>query len=96
MYILVTYDVSTVDKAGQKRLNKVAKICKRYGHRVQNSVFECLLTTSDLVIFKEELKNIIDMENDSIRFYRFPKNFTNNIESMGKDNSLHLENTVLY
>jgi CRISPR associated protein Cas2 len=31
MYILLTYDVSTVTKAGQKRLRQVAKTCLDYG-----------------------------------------------------------------
>ena len=35
MMVLVTYDVNTETKAGQKRLRKVAKICKNYGQRVQ-------------------------------------------------------------
>ena len=34
MYILVTYDVDTTDKAGQKRLRQVAKACLDYGQRV--------------------------------------------------------------
>jgi len=42
MFILITYDVSTADAAGRKRLRKVAKLCVNYGMRVQNSVFECL------------------------------------------------------
>ena len=46
MYILVTYDVNTMDKAGARRLRKVAKACLDYGHRVQNSVFECELSDS--------------------------------------------------
>ena len=41
MHILVTYDVSTVTRAGQKRLRRIAKTCLNYGQRVQNSVFEC-------------------------------------------------------
>ena len=36
MMLVVTYDVDTSDTAGQKRLRKVAKICERYGMRVQN------------------------------------------------------------
>ena len=43
MYVLVTYDVSTQDKAGRKRLRTIAKICLDYGQRVQNSVFELLV-----------------------------------------------------
>src|SRR5439155_15213906 len=41
MLILVTYDVSTVEKAGQRRLRRVARACEDYGVRVQKSVFEC-------------------------------------------------------
>src|SRR5689334_8322148 len=40
MLVLVSYDVSTVDKAGAKRLRDVAKLCRDYGQRVQYSVFE--------------------------------------------------------
>lgn len=43
MLMLVTYDVNTSSSAGQKRLRKVAKLCERYGLRVQNSVFELLV-----------------------------------------------------
>ena len=33
MMTLVSYDVSTVDAAGRKRLRKVAKECVNYGQR---------------------------------------------------------------
>ena len=41
MMVLVCYDVETVKREGQRRLAKIAKTCKNYGQRVQNSVFEC-------------------------------------------------------
>ena len=40
MMVIVSYDVSTIDKEGKKRLRKIAKECINYGQRVQNSVFE--------------------------------------------------------
>ena len=40
--ILVTYDVSTIEKAGLRRLRRVAQACEDYGTRVQKSVFESL------------------------------------------------------
>lgn len=43
MLVPVTYDVSTVDKAGRRRLQRVAKACLDFGQRVQNSVFECVV-----------------------------------------------------
>lgn len=43
MLVLISYDVSTMDKAGRARLRKVARMCRNYGQRVQLSVFECIV-----------------------------------------------------
>ena len=69
MYILVTYDVDTTDKKGQKRLRQVARVCMDYGLRVQNSVFECELTDAQLTILEGRLKGIIESSLDSISIY---------------------------
>ena len=84
MMLVVTYDVDTSDSAGQKRLRKVAKICERHGMRVQNSVFEVLVDAAQLVVLKQELGKAIDMEQDSVRFYRPGNSYENRIESMGR------------
>ena len=83
MLILVTYDVNTETNAGQARLRKVAKICKNYGQRVQNSVFECLLDASQYVEFKAKLEEIIDYEKDSLRFYKMGNNYKHKVEHVG-------------
>lgn len=84
MLILITYDVDTTTKAGEKRLRKVAKECVNYGQRVQNSVFECLLSEAQLVSLKSTLSSIIDNTTDSIRFYHLGNNWQRKIETMGK------------
>ena len=84
MMLVVTYDVDTSDTAGQKRLRKVAKICERYGMRVQNSVFEVLVDAAQLVTLKSELEKVIDIAQDSVRFYRLGNTYENRIEAMGK------------
>ena len=84
MMLVVTYDVDTSDAAGQKRLRKVAKICERHGMRVQNSVFEVLVDAAQLVELKQELGKVIDMSQDSVRFYRLGNSYENRIETMGK------------
>lgn len=84
MMLVVTYDVDTSDTAGQKRLRKVAKICERYGMRVQNSVFEVVLDAAQLAVLKHELQKIIDMAQDSVRFYRLGNSYENRIETMGR------------
>lgn len=75
MMILVTYDVDTVASDGAKRLRKVAKECVNYGHRVQNSVFECVVTEVQYKLLYDKLCKIIDKEKDSIRFYFLGKNW---------------------
>jgi CRISPR-associated protein Cas2 len=84
MMLVVTYDVDTSDSAGAKRLRKVAKICERYGMRVQNSVFEVLVDPAQLVMLKTDLEKVVDLEQDSVRFYRLGNTYQNRIETMGK------------
>lgn len=84
MNILVTYDVSTSDSDGPKRLRKVAKVCEDHGVRVQNSVFECTVDWAQLTEFRALLLAIIKPERDSLRFYRLGKGFEKkNIEHYG-------------
>ena len=84
MLILLTYDVDTTTKAGEKRLRKVAKECVNYGQRVQNSVFECVLTEAQFVNLKALLSSIIDNSRDSIRFYFLGSNWQRKIDTIGK------------
>lgn len=91
MMVLVTYDVNTEDDAGAKRLRKVAKVCVNYGQRVQNSVFECLLEPAQYVEMKYALKEIIDEEKDSLRFYLLGATWDRKVETLGKDGAYHPE-----
>lgn len=84
MLVLVTYDVNTSSTAGQKRLRKVAKLCERYGLRVQNSVFEVLVDAAQLAVLKSDLSAVIDHDQDSVRFYRLGNNYQSRITSMGR------------
>ena len=68
MLVLITYDVSTQSAAGKSRLRKVAKECVNYGQRVQNSVFECILDASQLLLLKDRLVSLINEKEDSLRF----------------------------
>lgn len=88
MFILITYDVSITSSNGAKRLRNVAKACQNYGKRVQNSVFECILTEAQYVILKNNIANIIDSGQDSVRFYVLGKNWQRKVETIGKDNSV--------
>lgn len=84
MMVVVAYDVCTTDAGGERRLRKVAKLCEKYGIRVQNSVFEVTVDEAQLVKLKHELEKQIDMEQDSVRFYRLGNSYGNRIETMGR------------
>lgn len=84
MLLLITYDVNTTTIDGEKRLRKVAKLCEKYGIRVQNSVFEVLVDGAQLVKLKAQLEKLIDRENDSVRFYKLGNSYEHKIETMGK------------
>ena len=85
MFILITYDVNITSPEGAKRLRNVAKACLNHGKRVQNSVFECLLTEAQYVSLKNNLEQLIDSGQDSIRFYLLGKNWKHKVETIGKD-----------
>lgn len=69
MRLLVSYDVSTMTRAGRARLRKVAKVCKSYGVRVQFSVFECSVTERERHLLRQALLDIVKTEEDSLRIY---------------------------
>lgn len=83
MMVLVAYDVNTENTQGQNRLRRVAKVCESHGQRVQNSVFECLLEPGQFAQVRERLRNIIDPEHDSLRFYFLGKHWRRRIEHIG-------------
>ena len=88
MFVLITYDVNIPSPHGEKRLRNVARLCLNYGKRVQNSVFECILTEAQFVVLRDQLKGIIDSDQDSIRFYMLGKNWKRKVETLGKDTGI--------
>jgi CRISPR-associated protein Cas2 len=64
MFWLACYDV-----CDEKRLRRVAGVMERYGARVQKSVFECWLTDRVLARMKEEVRQEMDAQEDSLRLY---------------------------
>lgn len=95
MYILITYDVQTESIEGQRRLRKVARLCMDYGQRVQNSVFECVISEMQLAELKDKLIKVIDSTNDSIRIYYLNKNDNKRIITLGKNEAIDVEGLLL-
>jgi CRISPR-associated protein Cas2 len=70
MELLITYDVDTTDREGERRLRRVAKVCEGIGHRVQKSVFEIVCDPVQRVRLEAALSDVIDHQRDSVRVYR--------------------------
>ena len=89
MMVLVVYDIDMEDKiSGAKRLRNIAKLCERYGVRVQNSVFEMIV---DFRQYKEIRKSIfsgIDTNKDSVRYYIMGNKWEGKVECDGKNNEI--------
>lgn len=83
MLMLVTYDISTSDEGGARRLRRVARACQDYGQRVQYSVFECEVDPAQWVSLKARLIREIDSDKDSLRFYRLGANWRSRVEHVG-------------
>ncbi|MBX3417664.1 MAG: CRISPR-associated endonuclease Cas2 [Pirellulaceae bacterium] len=95
MLVLVTYDVATADRAGQRRLRRVAKVCLNHGQRVQNSVFECWLSNENFVKLKHQLLAEIQTDSDSLRFYFLGSNWEYKVEHFGIKPSLNMDDPLI-
>lgn len=72
MYVIAIYDVES------KRCGKMLRLCRRYLHWIQNSVFEGEITEVKLKELIFEAKEIMDEKTDSfIIFKNRDKNWLN-------------------
>ncbi|VEH87963.1 CRISPR-associated endoribonuclease Cas2 [Neisseria animaloris] len=81
--MLITYDISLEDAAGQARLRRIANHCLDYGVRVQYSVFECDITPDQWVKLKAKLLDTYQPETDSLRFYHLGSKWRRKVEHHG-------------
>ena len=95
MLVVITYDVNTMDRAGQKRLRRIAKACQDHGQRVQFSVFECEVTPAVWTKLRGRLLDEMNPEKDSLRFYFLGADGKKRIEHQGNKVPLDLEGPLL-
>lgn len=95
MFVLVTYDVATTTKAGRRRLAQVARACKDFGQRAQQSVFECQVDPAQFARLKGRLLEIMKPETDSIRFYFLGANWRRRVEHHGLNRTVDLDEPLI-
>ena len=64
MYVILVYDI------GEKRVAKMLKLCRRYLHWIQNSVFEGEITELKLRELEHEARKIMQLREDSLIIFR--------------------------
>ena len=95
MLILITYDVSTVDTFGVRRLRRVAQACEDYGVRVQKSVFECRVGDKEWSKLRRRLLQEIKLDEDSLRFYFLDEENARRTEHHGISKPLDLAEPLI-
>jgi len=88
-YAFVFYDV------GEKRVQKVFKICKKYLSHFQYSVFRGEITPSSLIQLKKELENIADLEEDFICILKLKNDNVYGEELIGKKETSTGEDLII-
>lgn len=78
MFVVVSYDI--VD---DRKRTQIAKTLKNFGERVQKSVFECRVDDQQFLRMKQNLEKIMDMNEDSVRYYFLCKGCIERIEICG-------------
>lgn len=69
----------------------MAKVCqylRRFLHWVQNSAFEGELTESQLERIKADLRDMIDLDYDSVYIYRLPDRSVVRKEVIGQEKAI--------
>ncbi len=84
MLVIVCYDVNTEDRAGRKRLRRIAKVCESTGQRVQKSVFECQVNLMQMEELERKLLAEINLQQDCLRLYRLPDTKGCEVREYGK------------
>jgi len=95
MMVLVSYDVCTQDRAGTRRLRRIAKVCTNFGQRVQFSVFECIVDPAQWTQMKQQLMEIMEIEKDSLRFYFMGANWKQRVEHFGTKEAIDIEGPLI-
>jgi len=79
MNLIVAYDI-----ANPRRLNRVAKVVKDYGIRVQKSIFEVNLDNRLFDEMKSRIKNEIEASEDGVKYFPLCEKCTGTLEVIGQ------------
>lgn len=80
---LIAYDI-----AGDRRLRRVAKVMEAYGQRLQYSVFLCDPSISELLSWRGELMDLLNLAEDSVVILSLGPPGAERLETIGRSRRL--------
>lgn len=80
MNMLIAYDISDA-----RRLQKVAKIMKDYGIRVQKSIFEADVNVYRFKEMRKRIQSVIMPEEDGVKYFPLCGRCSDTVITYGKD-----------
>lgn len=89
LFLVIAYDVES-----DKRRNRLVKLLKDHGVRVNFSVFECRIRKSAYESIKKEISLIINKKIDSVLFYDLCLNCLEKAEYLGAKIPSHADPIV--
>jgi CRISPR-associated protein Cas2 len=95
MLVIVCYDVNTEDRAGRRRLRRVARVCEGTGQRVQKSVFECQINLAQMEDLERRLLAEIELDTDCLRLYRMADTRGCEVRQHGKFRATDFEDPLV-
>ncbi len=90
MHHTVAYDITD-----DKRRNKVAKILKDFGMRVQYSVFECNIDRKAFLRLQNRLQKAMNMKEDTITYYHLCAACEKQIDRIGLNKGLDKQSYIV-
>ena len=81
MYVILVYDF------GEKRVNKMLKLCRRYLNWIQNSVFEGEISEARLKELLMQTDKFMKKDEDSIIIFSGPSQSSMDKQIIGKERS---------
>lgn len=86
MFVVISYDI-----VSNKKRARMVKLLERYAVRIQKSVFEAVIDEKILMEIKQKTGQIINKEEDSVRFYILCAKCKMTIENIGQGEILKKE-----
>lgn len=90
MNMIVAYDI-----ADPKRLGKIARIMKDYGHRVQKSIFEADIDERTFAEMRRRVEFVLVREVDGVKYFPLCDRCADTLVALGVCSVVPLEEDYL-